>query len=684
MMITYYEFHYYNELAKLQFIHLTFINIKYKEIKVMILSAENLTYSYGVRTLFEDVSFNVEEGDKYGIIGVNGTGKSTLLRMIATRDAGEKGKLTIPGNVVMEYLPQDPPFDAEATVLEQIFRGDSPLMVLLREYEMAVEKVAEQPEDAKAQRQLLELQQRMDEQFAWQLESEAKAVLTQLGITRLQQRMGELSGGQRKRVALAGVLVRPSDLLILDEPTNHMDNATVAWLEQQLMKRKGALLMVTHDRYFFDRVVNRTLEIDGGKGYVYVGNYSLFLKKREERRIAEASAAQKLRNIYRRELAWISRGAEARRTKKKDRVERFAQLEAEVKNVKTESNLEMSSVSSRLGKTIIELNHISMKYDGIDYLKDFSYILLRNDRVGIVGPNGAGKSTLMDIIAGRCVPTGGSLTVGQTVKIGYFAQHSEFSDSNMRVLEYIKEANNYIETADGQRISAAQMLERFLFPPELQWVPVNKLSGGEQRRLYLLRVLMTAPNVLLLDEPTNDLDIPTLSVLEDYLDNFAGAVIAVSHDRYFLDRFAHKLFAIEPNGHVQPYIGGYSDYEEAVAAKQAGEQSEKSKPAGKAAMVAASALAANVAPAEIGAVQAGQGSAAPTKTKLTYAERLELQKLEQEMGRSEAELKMLALEMNNCGSEYGKLAELTRRQQEVQTKLEEMEERWLYLSEFEV
>ena len=653
----------------------------------MILSAENLAYSYGARTLFEDVTFNVEEGDKYGIIGVNGTGKSTLLRMIATRDAGEKGKLTIPGNVVMEYLPQDPPFDAEATVLEQIFRGDSPLMVLLREYEMAVEQVAEQPEDAKAQRMLLELQQRMDEQFAWQLESEAKAVLTQLGITRLQQKMGELSGGQRKRVALAGVLVRPSDLLILDEPTNHMDNATVAWLEQQLMKRKGALLMVTHDRYFFDRVVNRTLEIDGGKGYVYVGNYSLFLQKREERRIAEASAAQKLRNIYRRELAWISRGAEARRTKKKDRVERFAQIEAEVKNVKTEANLELSSVSSRLGKTIIELNHISMKYDGIDYLKDFSYILLRNDRVGIIGPNGAGKSTLMDIIAGRCAPTGGSMTVGQTVKIGYFAQHSEFSDSNMRVLEYIKEANNYIETADGQRISAAQMLERFLFPPELQWVPVNKLSGGEQRRLYLLRVLMTAPNVLLLDEPTNDLDIQTLSVLEDYLDSFAGAVIAVSHDRYFLDRFAQKLFAIEGNGHVQPYIGGYSDYEEAIAAKQAGEQIEKGKPAGKGSVAAP---AVHAAPAKAGqaasnsAGAAEQGSATPTKTKLTYAERLELQKLEQEMGRSEAELKMLALEMNNCGSNYGKLAELTARQQEVQTKLDKMEERWLYLSEFEV
>ena len=652
----------------------------------MILSAENLSYSYGARTLFENVTFNVEEGDKYGIIGVNGTGKSTLLRMIATRDAGEQGKLTIPGNVVMEYLPQDPPFDPEATVLEQIFRGDSPLMMLLREYEVAVEQVAAQPEDAKAQRQLLELQQRMDEQFAWQLESEAKAVLTQLGITRLQQKMGELSGGQRKRVALAGVLVRPSDLLILDEPTNHMDNATVAWLEQQLMKRKGALLMVTHDRYFFDRVVNRTLEIDGGKGYVYVGNYSLFLQKREERRIAEASAAQKLRNIYRRELAWISRGAEARRTKKKDRVERFAQIEAEVKNVKTEANLEMSSVSSRLGKTIIELEHISMKYEGIDYLKDFSYILLRNDRVGIIGPNGAGKSTLMDIIAGRCAPTGGSMTVGQTVKIGYFAQHSEFSDSNMRVLEYIKEANNYIETADGQRISAAQMLERFLFPPELQWVPVNKLSGGEQRRLYLLRVLMTAPNVLLLDEPTNDLDIPTLSVLEDYLDNFAGAVIAVSHDRYFLDRFAQKLFAIEANGHVQPYIGGYSDYEETIAAKQAGEQARS---VGKVSVASSNARAAferagQSASTQAGAAKSEQGSVALAKTKLTYAERLELQKLEQEMARSEAELKMLALEMNNCGSDYGKLAELTRRQQEVQSKLEEMEERWLYLSEFEV
>lgn len=629
----------------------------------MILSAENLSHSYGDRVLFENISFNIEEGDKYGVIGVNGTGKSTLLRMLANREQGG-GRLTIPGGVVMEYLPQDPPFEPEATVLEQIFKGDSPLMALLRDYETAVEAAAGKPGDGRLQRRLLDLQQQMDAQYAWQLESEAKAALTQLGITRLQQKMGELSGGQRKRVALAGVLVRPSDLLILDEPTNHMDNATVGWLEQQLLKRKGALLMVTHDRYFFDRVVNRTLEIDGGKGYVYVGNYSLFLQKREERRIAEAGAAQKLRNIYRRELAWISRGAEARRTKKKDRVERFAQIEAEVKNVRTEAVLEMSSVSSRLGKTIIELDNISMKYDGVDYIKDFSYILLRQDRVGIVGPNGAGKSTLMDIIAGRCAPTGGTLTVGQTVKIGYFAQHSEFPDSSMRVLEYIKEANNYIETADGQRISAAQMLERFLFPPELQWVPVNKLSGGEQRRLYLLRVLMTAPNVLLLDEPTNDLDIPTLSVLEDYLDSFAGAVIAVSHDRYFLDRFAQKIFVLEPGGHVQPYIGGYSDYLAALQAMDAAAGKHKKETA-----LARDMESQTVKPEP------------QEKKKLTYGERLELQKLEQEMARSEAELKMLAVEMSRCGSNYGKLAELTRQQELAQQKLSEMEERWLYLSE---
>ena len=621
----------------------------------MILSAENLSFSYGDRVLFKNINFSVEEGDKIGVIGVNGTGKSTFLKMIANRDDGG-GKLTIPGNVVMEYLPQDPPFEPQATVLEQIFKGDSPLMVLLRRYETAVEEAIANPDDTKLQKNLLDLQQEMDNKYAWQLESEAKAVLHQLGVTNLQQKMEELSGGQRKRVALAGVLVRPSDLLILDEPTNHMDNSTVAWLEQQLLKRKGALLMVTHDRYFFDRVVNRTLEIDNGQGFLYVGNYSLFLEKREERRVAEASAAQKLRNIYRRELAWISRGAEARRTKKKDRVERFAQIKEAVENVQTEANLEMSSVSSRLGKTIIELNKIGMVYDGVDYIKDFSYILLRNDRVGIVGPNGAGKSTLMDIIAGKLQPTSGTMTVGQTVKIGYFSQHSEFPDTNQKVLEYIKEVNNYIDTADGMRISAAQMLERFLFPPDLQWVPVNKLSGGEKRRLYLLRVLMSAPNVLILDEPTNDLDIPTLSVLEDYIDNFAGAVIAVSHDRYFLDRFANKIFALQAGGILRQYNGGYSDYEAVMLEEQAAIV-KSNKPVVK------------------------EEPKVVNKKKMTYSERLELQNIDQEIARTEAEIKMLGLEINSCGSDFVKLNDLTKKQEEAQQRLDELVDRWAYLSE---
>jgi len=621
----------------------------------MILSAENLSFSYGDRVLFKNINFNVEEGDKIGVIGVNGTGKSTFLKMIANRDNGG-GKLTIPGTVVMEYLPQDPPFEPQATVLEQIFKGDSPLMVLLRRYETAVEEAVAHPDDVKLQKNLLDLQQEMDNKYAWQLESEAKAVLNQLGITNLGQKMEELSGGQRKRVALAGVLVRPSDLLILDEPTNHMDNSTVAWLEQQLLKRKGALLMVTHDRYFFDRVVNRTLEIDNGQGYLYVGNYSLFLEKREERRIAEASAAQKLRNVYRRELAWISRGAEARRTKKKDRVERFAQIKAEVENVQVEANLEMSSVSSRLGKTTIELNNIGMVYNGVDYIKDFSYILLRNDRVGIVGPNGAGKSTLMDIIAGKLQPTSGSMTVGQTVKVGYFSQHSEFPNTNQKVLEYIKEVNNYIDTADGMRISAAQMLERFLFPPDLQWVPVNKLSGGEQRRLYLLRVLMSAPNVLILDEPTNDLDIPTLSVLEDYLDSFAGAVIAVSHDRYFLDRFANKIFALQAGGTLRQYNGGYSDYEAVMLEEQA-TAIKVNKPVVK------------------------EEPKTTNKKKMTYSERLELQNIDQEIARTEAEIKMLGLEINSCGSDFVKLNELTKKQEDAQTRLDTLVDRWAYLSE---
>ncbi|MBQ2342947.1 MAG: ABC-F family ATP-binding cassette domain-containing protein, partial [Acidaminococcaceae bacterium] len=662
---------------------------------MLLLSIENLAHSYGERTLFKNVNFNIETGDKIGLIGINGTGKSTLLRHIAELDGGkdpetgEPGKIIPNGTCVMEYLSQDPPFEPDATVIGQIFRGDSPMMKLLRSYETVLDETALHPDDATMQRRLLEVQQQMDQHFAWQLESEAKAVLNRLGISDFNQKMKTLSGGQRKRVALAGVLVRPSDLLILDEPTNHMDNETVAWLEGQLQKRKGALLMVTHDRYFFDRVINRTLELDNGTAYLYTANYSGFLQKRAERRELESAAARKLQNIYRRELAWISRGAEARRTKKKDRVERFAEIEAAAKEKVNRQELEITSAATRLGKTVVELEHISCFYDGIEYIHDFSYILLRDDRVGIIGPNGVGKTTLMDIIAGRLQPDSGTLTIGQTVKIGYFSQHSEFPDTRERVLEYIRDAGNYVLAADGTYISAAMMLERFLFPPELQWVPISKLSGGEQRRLYLLRILMEAPNVLLLDEPTNDLDIPTLSVLEEYLDTFAGAVIAVSHDRYFLDRFARRIFAVEAGGVLRQYPGGYSDYErsrqlealEQEEMKGPGEAlqktsqnkkkpAEKNRPAGSGDGAKREQTEAD----GTGKEETGNKSAG-----LTFSEKVELEKLEETIAGKEAESKMISREITLAGNDYEKIAQLSDDLNRVEKELETLTERWLEL-----
>ncbi|HAT97700.1 MAG TPA: ABC transporter [Acidaminococcaceae bacterium] len=659
---------------------------------MLILTIENLAHSYGERTLFKNVSFNIETGDKIGLIGINGTGKSTLLRHIAQFDGGKDPETGVPGKVVpngscvIEYLEQNPDFDPEASVIEQIFKGNSPMMTLLRNYEKLLEDTALHPDDKGTQRKLMEIQQQMDQHFAWQLESEAKATLTRLGITDFNQKMKTLSGGQRKRVALAGVLVRPSDLLILDEPTNHMDNETVAWLEEQLQKRKGALLMVTHDRYFFDRVINRTLELDNGTAYLYTANYSGFLQKRAERRELENAAARKLQNIYRRELAWISRGAEARRTKKKDRVERFAEIEAAAKEKVNHQELEISSAATRLGKTVVELDHVSCFYEGVEYIHDFSYILLRDDRVGIIGANGVGKTTLMDIIAGRLQPDTGRVTIGQTVKIGYFSQHSEFPDEDERVLEYIKDAGNYVLAADGTYISAAMMLERFLFPPELQWVPIRKLSGGEQRRLYLLHVLMEAPNVLLLDEPTNDLDIPTLSVLEEYLDTFAGAVIAVSHDRYFLDRFAKRIFAVEEGGMLRQYPGGYSDYEKTkrlealerdetentLQGKVKNQNSRNKKEKQK--IFAEEERTSHELSAE-------EKNSEGSSDKLTFSEKIELEKLEEKIAGKEAESKMIEQEISLAGNDFVKIAKLSEELTRVEKELETLTERWVELSE---
>ncbi|MEG1914142.1 MAG: ABC-F family ATP-binding cassette domain-containing protein [Acidaminococcaceae bacterium] len=627
----------------------------------MIMTVNGLAHSYGERVLFNDIAFSIEAGDKIGIIGVNGCGKTTLLKDLAAGNASEGGTITVGSDVVIEYLPQNPEIMPGATVLEQVFCGDSALMQLMRRYEKALLETEQDPTNPKLQKHLLHLQEEMDTSYAWQLESEAKAVLMQLGIQDFTQPMEQLSGGQKKRVALAGVLVRPSDLLILDEPTNHMDNETVTWLEQYLLQRKGALLLVTHDRYFFNRVINRTLELDSGKGYLYSGNYSLFLEKRAERRLEEASAAKKLSNVYRRELAWIQRGAEARRTKLKNRVERFAELATAVKNVKEESSLEISSVGARLGKTIIECEHVGLDYDGVTYIKDFNYTFLRNDRIGIVGPNGSGKTTLIDILAGRITPERGTVKVGQTVKIGLFSQHSELPHSELRVLEYIREISDSIATSDGSHLSAAQMLERFLFAPELQWVPVNKLSGGEKRRLYLLQVLMGAPNVLLLDEPTNDLDIPTLSVLEDYLDSFNGTVLAVSHDRYFLDRFAQKIFAFMGEGTIRAFLGDYAAYEEARQ-----EQVALAKTLPKTTAKNTSKIA---EPEPV------------SKKKMTYKEKTEYESIESTIAGVESELASLAQEINQTTSDFVKLQELMNLQAQAQARLNQLMERWEYLME---
>lgn len=498
-----------------------------------LLTAESLTKSYGIKFLFRDISLGVEEGQKIGIIGVNGTGKSTLLRILAGMEQPDQGRIVTNNALQLEYLPQEPDFDDEATVLQQVFKGNSPLMQLLRDYETALERMNQDSSKVDYQNTLLQLGQKMDSLNGWQIESEAKAILTKLGITQFDIAVGTLSGGQRKRVALASALIQPSNLLILDEPTNHIDNEMVDWLEHYLNKRKGALLMVTHDRYFLDRVVNRMFELDRGKLYSYPGNYSRYLELKAERDEQEEASERKRQNTLRNELAWIRRGAKARTTKQKARIDRFDQLQGDKPEEKT-GKVDISAGAARLGKKVIECSHLHKTYPNRGtVIDDFSIILSKFDRIGIIGPNGSGKSTLLNILAGRIQADQGKIEWGSTVKIGYFAQECREFEPQIKVIDVIKQVAEVITTADGGVITASQMLERFLFSPAQQWTPVEKLSGGEKRRLYLLQILMDSPNVLLLDEPTNDLDIQTLGILEEYLEDFPGVVITVSHDRFF-------------------------------------------------------------------------------------------------------------------------------------------------------
>ncbi len=631
----------------------------------MILTIENLSKSYGEKVLFNDVNFSITDGDKVGIVGVNGTGKSTFIKVIAGLVPKDGGDIIVGKNTKISYLEQDKVFAAENTVLMEVFKGIQPLMRALYAYEIALAQSRQRPDDLNLQKKIIELTGKIDELNGWQLESDAKTILTKLGIMDFTAKIKTLSGGQQKRLALATALIQPCDVLLLDEPTNHLDSETITWLEEYLHKLKCALIMVTHDRYFLDSVATKILELDKGKSYVYTGNYSQFLELKAAREEREEASEQKRQNFLRNELKWVRRGAQARSTKQRARLQRYE----EVKNQKVDidrSKIEIGLAGSRLGRTVIELEDVNYAVDGKQIIKDFTYTVLRNDRVGILGQNGSGKTTLLNIIAGKLSPTSGKVTIGQTVKIGYFTQKNIDMDERQRAIEYIKEAANYITLADGTKLSASQLMERFLFPGGLQWAPISKLSGGEKRRLYLLRILMSSPNVLLLDEPTNDLDLETMSILEQFIDDFNGAIIFVSHDRFFIDRLADKVFVYQNDGSLRQYSGGYSYYkgieEKEIAANEFSASNnidKKSTP-----------------------IKAKPKTNPVNKVKkLTFKEQREYDEIEAVIAAAEGELKVVQLQMAQNASDYGKLNELTKEETRLQEKLDNLMERWAYLEE---
>lgn len=613
-----------------------------------LINVEKVSKSYVEKILLNNISFGINEGDKIGFIGINGTGKTTLLKILAGIEEPDSGKIIRNNNINIEYLPQNIDFDPSAKVIEQVFRGTSKNIVTLRKYEEAISN----PKSSKEE--IIKLSQEIDSMNGWGLENEAKTVLTKLGINNFDETIEHLSGGQRKRVALASALINPSDLLILDEPTNHLDNETIDWLEGYLSKKKGALLMITHDRYFLDRIVNQIIELDKGNLYSYNGNYGYFLEKKAEREMMEISSEQKRQSLYRKELAWMKQGAKARSTKQKARIQRFNVLENNALDMNKEE-LDISVAASRLGRKIIEINNISKTYDGVELIKDFTYTILRDDRVGILGPNGIGKSTLLNIISGKLEPNSGTIEIGKTVKLGVFSQETTDLDKEQRVIEYIREGGEFVATQNGTKISASQMLEKFLFSKDLQWIPIGKLSGGEKRRLYLLRVLMESPNVLLLDEPTNDLDIQTLTILEDYIDDFPGAVVIVSHDRYLLDKTVDKVFVFEGNGEIVQYTGNYAYFkenklEEEKDKKEKSPKKEKIKETRK-------------------------------TIKLSYNEQREWDIIDDVIEDLESQVDNINKDIEKASRDYIKLEELLKEKAKLEHQLEDKMERWVYLSE---
>lgn len=625
-----------------------------------LITFENICKSYSEKKLIENLSFGINDGEKIGLIGVNGTGKSTLLKIVAGVEEIDSGKITKANKVRIEYLPQSPDYDENATVLEQVFKAESKELNLLGRYQDLLKKLEKEYSD-KVNDELIKVQEQIDTMNLWDLENDAKAVLTKLGIDNFDQKVSELSGGQKKRISLASALITPCELLVLDEPTNHLDSDTIDWLEEYLNSRKGSLLMITHDRYFLDRVTNRILELDKGRLFSYEGNYTLFLEKKMERLQLESSMEDKRQNLIRNELKWVKRGARARTTKQKARLQRFDELvNREV--IKEDEKIDISVASSRLGKKIIEIKNISKSFDGKKVIDDLEYTLARTDRIGIVGKNGLGKSTLINILNGKLQPDSGTVEIGETVKIGCFSQDDSHMDPNMKAIDYIKEESDYITTADGTKITASMMCERFLFNGTLQHTMIEKLSGGERRRLHLLRVLMGAPNVLLLDEPTNDLDIETLSRLEDYLDEFDGVVITVSHDRYFLDRICNKIFAYEGNGRIFIFTGNYSDY--AIFREIQGIEFEDDKPE-----------------KVVEPKKEKEKPKSDKKTKFSYKEQKEYDSIDSDI--EQLEKKIAALEESTAvyATDFTKLQEIMNEKAELEKELEYKYERWEYLNE---
>lgn len=609
-----------------------------------LINIENLTKSYTERKLFNGASFSLQEGEKVGIIGINGTGKTTLLKMIIGEEETDEGMVTIANHVVIRYLPQHPEFSPDKSSLDCVLEGN------------------------------------VTEENRWSIESEAKAMMTRLGIKDFMQPAGQLSGGQRKRLALISVLLSSADILLLDEPTNHLDNEMADWLEEYLKKWRGALIMVTHDRYFLDSVTNRIIEIDKGLIYSYQTNYSGYLELKMARQERELSSERKRQSILRVELEWIQRGARARSTKQKAHIQRYEKLRDQQAPVQ-DSQVELSSISTRLGKTTVELEHIHKSYGEKKLIDDFSYIFLKGDRVGFIGPNGCGKSTLMKIIAGLIPPDSGQVIIGQTVKMGYYAQEIasqkkeqekevdlSYMDPKQRVIDYVKDTAEYIQTVDGA-ISASAMLEKFLFPPEKQYSPIGKLSGGEKKRLNLLRVLATSPNYLLLDEPTNNLDIATLTILEDYLDCYEGIVVTVSHDRYFLDRTMKRIFAFEGEGKLKQYEGGYTDYSLKKLVMKEETEAQQVKKTG------------NISKINTKESQKGQRPRGPKKLKFTFQEQKDYEKIEGEIAELEEKIENLEREMAAVSTDFVKLNEIMADKESTEHLLEEKMDRWMYLEE---